>query len=251
MSGDDNSGEYANHQSYNTTTHALDQKNDAESMQSSDTVMTLESAPTFESQPESSNFSDTTKNPTINLGAETAGRHFDTADKGDEDIELSPEPHSKTEDLIESRDTTQLPIQSTKPDPTTESSQSGVGGTRLSRPSQKRRSDEFTPESDTSSDLPIFKKSRQEEGPEEEPAGESPRKVYRGIGSGNGALSIDDRFSYALPNVSIEQQARREPNFVGEAYYHDLRYEHVSLLTFISSDRKDLTNDTGPGNDGR
>ncbi|PVH88432.1 hypothetical protein DL98DRAFT_524900 [Cadophora sp. DSE1049] len=233
MSDDDNSGKRANQQSYNTTMHALMQENDAESMQSSDTEMTLESAPISETRPNASDFNVTTNSPTIKLEAYTAGRPFDTADKGIEDIEMMSEPHSITEDLIKSlksRDATHLPIQSTKPDPMTESSQSGVGGTRLSRHSQKRRSDEFTPAPDNSSDLPILKKPRQEEEPEEEPAVEPARKVYRGIGSGNVALSVNDRFSYALPNVSIEQQARREPDFVGEAYYHDLRYDHVQEM---------------------
>ena len=193
--------------------------------------MTVESTPTSDPRTEGSNAM-ATANSSTGLQAYTTRQLFGTTNKGSEDTEMSLDPHSMTENIIESlksQDATHLPIHSTKPEPAPESAQSGVGGTRFSRPFQKRRSDEFVPVSDDSSDLPILKKHRRESKHEEEPPVRPARKVYRGIGSGQGALSINNRSSYTLPMVTIEQQARREPDFIGEAYFHDLRYDHVSL----------------------
>ena len=226
MSDVDNSGESVSQQPDNTTRQGSEKGN----MQSSDTEMTIESIPLSDSRTEASNPTVTANSSTTGLQADTTRHLFGTTSKGSEDIEMSLDTHSMTDNIIESlksHDATHLPIHSTNPDPTPESAQSDVGGTRLSGHSQKRRSDEFIPASDDLSDLPILKKHRLEESHEEEPPFKPAQKVYRGIGSGQGALSINDKFSYTLPVVTIEQQARREPDFIGEAYFHDLRYDHV------------------------
>lgn len=195
--------------------------------------MNLESGSTSENQTEVS-FSSVAKNDLTIESTANAHTNYKATDEGSKDIEMTSESHAITEALMESlksRDVEDEPMLSTTPQPTSGDILSGAEGMRLERPSQKRRSDEFTPASDTISDLPILKKSRQEAQPEVKPTGPPPRKVYRGIGSGNGSGNgtvVYDRTSYSLPVVTPEQQARYEPDFVGAADYFDLRHDDVS-----------------------
>ncbi|KAH7364423.1 hypothetical protein BKA65DRAFT_546304 [Rhexocercosporidium sp. MPI-PUGE-AT-0058] len=228
MSDDDNSGEHVNLQSHDMALKKSTEKYPANILQSKDVEMNLESPSSSENQTKVSISNVTTNYPETKSTPDAHTNH-ETTDQVGKDIEMTSESYDITEALMESlksRDAVDKLVPLTKPQSTSGDSSSDIGGTRLERPSQKRKSDEFTPASDSLSDFPIMKKSRLEEEPEVKPATQPAPKVYRGIGSRNGTVPRDTS-SYGLPVVTPEKQALLEPDFVGSASYQDLRYEHV------------------------
>ncbi|KAG4434729.1 hypothetical protein IFR05_009782 [Cadophora sp. M221] len=228
MSDNDNSGKRVNRQPDDMALKAPTEQGATKITQSGDVEMIVESGPISGTQTEASVPDVTTSDPTTE-STTNAQTTYKAADEGSKDIDMTSDSHALTEALMESlksRDAADEPLLSATPQSTSGDIIPDAGGMRLKRPSHKRRSDEFAPASGTISDLPILKKSRQEGEAEVKPAGPPARKVYRGIGSGNGT-AVHDGTSYSLPIVTPEQLARHEPDFVGEADYFNLSYENV------------------------
>lgn len=113
---------------------------------------------------------------------------------------------------------------------------------------KKRKSEEFKVLADRTMEDMLKKKPRLEDG-EEKSIGKGKGPAIAPPNRSIGVLK--DRMSFMLPNVTWDEQAKKESNFVGDAYYYDLEYEEVSfsMCAALNLEYK-LTESIGTGKDG-
>ncbi len=92
---------------------------------------------------------------------------------------------------------------------------------------KKRKSEEFKIPSHHTLNNKLKKKPRVKDD-EEVPTGKEKDLPIAPLRRSIGVQK--DQASYMLPVVTWDAQAKKEPNFIGDAYYWDLEYEEVSLL---------------------
>lgn len=236
MSDDDNNnrGDRVNQGSYDQVVRPINEQDAMEKHWSKDAEMTIGCRFTSEMmQTDAPNPNATADTLMPKLSTESHAARKATR-RISEDLDMTSESEMITvalKDSSKSRDAVDKPMLSTKPEAVSADISTEVGGTKPTKPSHKRKSDKFTTASDNSSDLPAVKKVRRyrrvtEKRGEAQSARKPDGTIYRGISSGDGTVP-GDAYSYSLPNVTLEQQARNEPDFIGEAEYFDLRWEDV------------------------